>query len=314
MTDTLSWMTAVTSIPVTQIPVGHFVSGDADVAETTADREHDLKDNQTDTTEAESFAALLLQQQAVPAETPDVTPPANVTELPESELLTQVAAVTGGTATLEASPPEVAGTDVENSVVLPDPAAEPPGDDVDLEQLAESALTAAAAPDLTRVAEATPEIARESSVPFAEELQSFAPQESLSTEVLEDPDAQTAELLEDPSNESPATLTDDGEPFESSDSLIGEDTRPQIEASLIAEPEPAGNARRRTTNPTTAVESVTSAATAATDLTGEAVAAVNLDSVSTQNVSTPDAFVPAPVPVHGLQKIVHELIVEAETV
>jgi len=313
LTDSLSWTTAVTSIPVTQIPVGHVVPGEADSAEST-DRDHDLQDGQADTTQAESFAALLLQQQAVPAETPPVTLLTDVGELPETELITQVAAVADSAGTLDASLLEAAGTDPVDSAVLPDPTADLVGDDVDLEGLADTAVTPEATPDLTRVTEATPAFAQETSVPFAEELQSFAPQETLTTEVLEDPDAQTAELLEDSSRELDATLTGDGESVELSDSLLNDDAKPLVEATLPVEPEPTGNARRRSADPVAAAESVTSTATAANDQTGEAVAAVSLDSVSTQNVSTSDAFVPAPVPVHGLQKIVHELIVEAETV
>lgn len=302
----------MTSIPVTQIPVGHVVPGEADLAEPVTDREHDLQDEQTDTTEAESFAALL-QQQSVSAETPPATQALDVSELPETELITQVAAVTSPTATIDAALPAGATADLVNSAVLPDPTVEPVVEQTDAELLT-GELVGETPPELAGIAEDTPAIAPESSVPFAEELQSFAPQASLSSEVLEDPDAQTDELLEDPSSELAATPAGEGEPLASADTLFRGDTRPQIESTLTVEPQPALNARRRSADTSASVENVTSAATATADQTGEAVAAVSLDSVGTQDVSTPDAFVPAPVPVHGLQKIVHELIVEAETV
>lgn len=302
----------MTSIPVTQIPVGQVVPGEVEASAPPAPDDHETSDSQT---EAASFAALLLQQQADPAESPVVSDSVVISDLTDTESVAATTLAVDPATTLTVSPtaegptPDIAAT-AEHADIT---ATDLPTPDVDAATAAfeSTAARTVTDPQADLTAEQTTALSEngQPSVPFAKELQNFE-QQTTPTDALEDPDADSAELLEESSEQIPLEET---KSLESPEAFTPDDAALQPDDAL-PEPEHQAGDRRRPEDSAALTDDVRPSATAAPTQTADAVAAVSLDSVSTQTVNTPDAFVPQPVPAHGLQKIVHELILEAETV
>lgn len=312
---TRTWMNAVTSIPVTQFPVGNPLPAETDKA-SASDSESIDETGSAET--AASFAALLLQQTSAPVPSPE-TPITDV--VPSSDV-----------SLLDATSP----VHPENADVLPTNPAE----QLDLQSFhspAQSDVELAA-----NIGELPPELA-DGLVPseittlegsVADESEGIPSLEdpfdtagvytedtdridlreaTLESQQLEDPDLESAELLEDVetrlSDERPLATTDPISDFtrrsfdgstQSDDAALAD-----VAVSRVVKKVDSGSQL----NDGRILDSA-----AETGQGNEATAAVSLDSLSTEIVTTADAFVPTPQPVHGLQKIVNELIAEAETV
>lgn len=299
----------MTSIPATQIPVGLPAE-----AEPSAPSDTDRPDEAT-TAEAASFAALLLQQS--PPETP-VRTESGLEPAAAVDAIDVVEAVTVPPTTL----PETAAA---VSPAVSPPVAAPQAESVTVAATLEADESVVTGPEtsdrLIAVADtagnedvptepvaADPLGAEETSVPFAEELESFQQQETYRQQQLDDPDAESAEQLDQVQQADPPrrVLAESAPP-----AAISENPTPPAAVVPAVENNAAGPRRRPATDKLTAT---TPAPAAAESVGDQASVAVSLDAFSAESVTQPDTFAPEPVPVHGLQKIVNELIAEAETV